>query len=91
MEMASSVEESATQLLLETDPSARQPRTEYLLRYQGMAHSQLEHALSEVNRVKGSVGEDAWRESLKKEGSKTLEVLIAESNLARDRLQAAMR
>ena len=94
MEMASSVEESAANLMLETDPSARQPRASYQLVYQVMAHSQLEKALSQVDEAAIEMGEAAWQECLRfKRGDRdpSLGLLVADSRLARDQLAAAMK
>ncbi|KAL4535368.1 hypothetical protein Ndes2526B_g06263 [Nannochloris sp. 'desiccata'] len=89
LEMARSVDMSAGQLMLETDPSNRQPRSFYVLRYLDFADVQLSSALEEVTAAEGELGTKTWRETL--QTSRDLAILIAESRLARDQVQASIR
>jgi len=95
MEFASSVKDSAEMLYLETDPSARQPKSCYVLHYQTMAHLELKRALEQIDMLESSVEDGTWRQWMRMGGSQTgelrLGVLVAESRLTVDCLEAAMR
>lgn len=50
------IEESAAQLYLETDPSAREPPERYRVNYQVMARDQLVAALGQLEDLRGRLG-----------------------------------
>lgn len=77
------------QRALVVDPSNRQPRAYYTMKYQEIAEHQLDHALSIVNKAVFELGEAGWNNVLAQ--NKPLAVLVADSRLARDTLQASMR
>jgi hypothetical protein len=88
LEFVAAINSSANALLLETDPSNREPRAFYLLRYQEMAQRELHEALHEVRQKENSAGKEGWLAILKTR--KNLALMHAEALLARDRLQKAV-
>ena len=75
--------------VLFTDPSNRQPRSWYVLRYSNFAHDQLNQALESVAAAERSLGEQEWQGALK--DHKGMAMLIADSRLAKDKVEASIR
>jgi hypothetical protein len=71
------------------DPSCREPRSSYILRYQGIADKHIVSALQSADDVAKELGGTAWHEILSQ--NKGLALLLADCQLARDTLQASMR
>lgn len=82
--MADTVEQSATMLLLETDPCNRGPRPSYRLWYQEIAAGYLKNALHDVEERKKALGTSAWANMLQQ--NKRLALLRADALLARDQI-----
>lgn len=89
IQMSQCVEESASELLLETDPSNRQPRVHYVLHYQHKALQQLQQGLGAVAQAKAALGADQWQEHLRLDAQ--LGLTVADSLLARDLLEKSVR
>ncbi|KAK9820948.1 hypothetical protein WJX81_002551 [Elliptochloris bilobata] len=87
LEGASYVSQSTEQAYLETDPADRgSGKGEIQLRYQAMAHRELEGALARYAAIEKRIGRDKLVGK-----SRELALTIAESLLARDKLEAALR
>lgn len=71
------------------DPSARQPRNYYELKYKRMAHTQLTEALGKLERLKQETSSAAVDELLRSNNAWAL--TVGESMLARDQLSAAIK
>ena len=78
------MDESASALMLETDPSDRSPRPMYTLRYQEIALEQLKSGLQETDEYAKTVGPSEWSSVLKQ--NKRFALLRADALLARDRI-----
>ena len=74
---------------LNVDPTCREPRSSYILRYQGIADKHIVSALQSVDDVAKEMGGSTWQEVLSE--NKGLALLLADCQLARDTLRAAMR
>ncbi len=72
-----------------TDPSNRQARSSYVLRYQGFAEQELDAALTAAGQLESELGAEGWAAVLQER--KDLRLLLADSRLARDQIKAAMR
>ena len=76
---------SAAQLLLETDPAAREPRSTYEAHYAALALGQLHAALEQQQLLQARLGAGEAGELLARD---KLGVLVADCLLARDRMSA---
>lgn len=75
-----------SQLMLETDPSNRQPREFYVVRYQRFALQELLRSLERVEEIRSKHPDVA--DKLLAAGN--LHIVMADSKLARDKLQHAV-
>ncbi|CAD7698178.1 unnamed protein product [Ostreobium quekettii] len=78
---------SAEQAYLEADPACREPRAEYLRRYQSMAWRALAGALDEYHEMREAVGEERMQEL---QGAAQMEGLLAGALAAKFRLRRQM-
>eukprot|EP00887_Chlorella_sp_A99_P006326 scaffold3.g6326.t1 len=74
--------------MLEHDPSARHPASRYLVHYQQLAKEGLEAALGRLDALRAAAGEAPVATLLK---AADLELLVADCQLARDKLGSAIR
>ncbi len=89
MQMAATAEESATTLLLETDPTTRMPRKFYEVWYQKLALRETDQALRSVEKLQEELGNE-WESALSEYGGK-FSVLCAEARLQHDTLCERIR
>jgi hypothetical protein len=82
IEAAETASPSATQLMLETDPSARSPRSTYELHYAELALVDIRAALAKRDALRQRLGVEVADRLLKEE---RLQVAVAECLMARDR------
>ncbi|KAL4859328.1 hypothetical protein ACK3TF_001065 [Chlorella vulgaris] len=82
IEAAETASPSATQLMLETDPSARSPRSTYELHYAELALVDIRAALAKRDALRQRLGSEVADRLLKEE---RLQVAVAECLMARDR------
>jgi hypothetical protein len=55
--------DAAAQAMLEADPTSREPRDSYLVRYQAYARDELDEALSKYDQLQSSLGESVLPDS----------------------------
>lgn len=82
------IEESANQLLLESDPVSRKPKSYYVLNYLKIAQTQLSCAFSDIDQVRTLVGDDEWHKILNT--NKSFRIMLADGQLATDKINAAI-
>ncbi|KAL0032585.1 hypothetical protein WJX77_009381 [Trebouxia sp. C0004] len=83
------IRQSAHQAFLETEPGFRSITEEYMMRYQTFARDELVKALDKHQALLNSVGEDAFSEMSHQQ--KDFKLTFAESLLAKEKLDAALR
>ncbi|EIE20982.1 hypothetical protein COCSUDRAFT_54081 [Coccomyxa subellipsoidea C-169] len=89
LETCNFINASADQAYLETDPSARVTKDEYVMQYQKFARDDLERALQKYDALHSTMGEDEMKQL--KKADVQFAVTVADSLLARDKLTKALR